>query len=109
MPTFSDQTKEKKFNEEVEARVIERLDKIDIEERYREMLRDVYGDVDVCGMKMSACAILEEMDNTAFRCGLNDWLDGEQLEEIAGEYYDQREVDDIREEVYNEMTEEEEE
>jgi hypothetical protein len=102
--TFKDKNKEKKFDDEVEARVIERLDVIDVEQVYRETLCDIYGMVDVCGMKMSAAAILEEMDNTAFRCGCNDWMDGEQIEEINGEHYDQREVDDIREEVYNEMT-----
>ena len=44
---------------------------------YHAMLRDCYGDVEVCGMQMDAARILREMDPTAYRCGYNDWSDSE--------------------------------
>lgn len=84
---------------ELSKKIQEELSEIDVEVKYREFLQEVYGDVEVCGMMMSAARILEEMDPIAFRCGLNDWLDGEDnITEVNGGYYDTDEVNEIKEE-----------
>jgi hypothetical protein len=43
------------------------------EDDYINMLRDCYGDVNVCGMAMDAANILKDSDPTAFRVGFNEW------------------------------------
>lgn len=43
---------------------------------YRDILDDLYGTVEVCGMTMDSGRVLEEMDPTAFRCGKADYEDG---------------------------------
>ena len=42
------------------------------EDDYLDMLRDCYGDVEVCGMTMDAATVLKECDPVAFRCGFAD-------------------------------------
>ncbi len=42
------------------------------EDEYEDMLNEIYGTVEVCGMTMDAGRILREMDETAFRCGMSD-------------------------------------
>jgi hypothetical protein len=44
-------------------------------EEYRAMLDDAYGDVEICGYTYSSSRVFEEIDPTAFRCGLLDNLD----------------------------------
>lgn len=52
-------------------------DAADVVEMYESSLRDSFGDsVSICGMDMDPVAILKEMDETAYRCGMNDWTDG---------------------------------
>ena len=53
------------------------IDVDDFEEQYKEMLDDCYGDFH--GFEYSR--ILEELDPTAFRCGLNDYCDSKDVEE----------------------------
>lgn len=48
------------------------LDPDDYAERYDDMLDECHGDF----MGMNASYILKEMDLTAYRCGLLDYLDG---------------------------------
>ena len=48
-------------------------DEYDHEEGYKESL-DEEGTVSVCGMDFEPSRILEELDNTAYRCGLSDYL-----------------------------------
>ena len=48
------------------------LDPEDYAEQYDEMLDEVHGDF----LGMNASYILKEMDPTAYRCGLLDYLDG---------------------------------
>lgn len=42
---------------------------------YRDILDEVYGDVEICGMTFSSGRALEELDPTAFRCGKADHED----------------------------------
>lgn len=85
------------------AVVKEELTVIDMDERYRQMLNDCYSFDQIGGpfAYMSADRVLEEMDPVAYRCGFNDWLDGEEVWEIDGEYYDEREVENILEDIEN--------
>ena len=82
-----------------EQRIKEELTLIDVETAYREVLADLYGMIDVCGYQMSAGAVLYEMDNTAFRCGCNDWIDSQVSDnawyELDGEYYNSDEAQSI--------------
>jgi len=50
------------------------------EESYREAI-DEEGPVIICGMKYTASRILEELDPTAYRCGLNDYVDSIEVSE----------------------------
>lgn len=63
------------------------VDYDDLKNRYEETLREIYGDVNVCGMTMDAARLFREHDETAFRCGLNDWIDSEDWKEVDGDYY----------------------
>lgn len=85
----------------IEERVADELQPMDMEAQYREMLDDCYSFDSVGGpfAHMSPSRVLEEVDPVAFRCGFNDWIDaelGETIEEIGGEYYDKREVEDLK-------------
>jgi len=83
------------------------IDPDEFEEQYCEML-DSEGPVKVAGLTFDASAIIREMDPTAYRCGLNDYVDSidkadckdyqeleEQLEELENE------LSDLEEELEN--------
>ncbi len=42
------------------------------ENAYEQMLNEVYGTVNICGMTFDQGTVLKELDPTAFRCGLSD-------------------------------------
>ena len=73
----------------------------DMDAAYREMLDDSYSFEKVGGpfACMLASDILEHVDPTAFSCGFSDYLDSEQVTEIGDEYFDSKELEDIREQV----------
>jgi len=104
--------RENNIKSKLEKRVKEELKPIDLEELYREMLDDCEPVVKVAGLSFTPSRIIEELDPTAFRCGVIDYADsliGETLsEEIDGEYYNLDEVNDIRDEIESELDEEEE-
>ncbi len=56
------------------------LDNDDYEEQYKEAI-DSEGPVKVAGIQFDPSRILEEMDSTAYRCGLNDYVDSLEKEE----------------------------
>lgn len=70
-------------------------------ERYDECY-DCDGDVHIGNLTFSKSAIVKELDPIAYSCGFSDWLDGEDVEEIAGEYYRKDEVEEIRERITDE-------
>ena len=49
------------------------------EARYCEMLDEVYPEVTIGSISFDPSRVLKELDPTAFRCGLADWLDSEGL------------------------------
>ena len=71
---------------------MKRLTDRELTEKYDDFLEEVFGDISVCGYKYSASRVLKAIDPIAYRCGENDWLDGEisceSIIEKNGEYYD---------------------
>ena len=97
-----------KIDEMLEARIKEELTPIHIEDYYTAALDDIYPVVQICGLTFSPSQIVKELDPTAFRCGMQDYLDGDDtLEYVADEWYIAYEVEKLREEI--EAAEEEEE
>ncbi len=46
-------------------------------EMYESMLADCYGEtVCIAGCEYDTARALKEIDPTAYRCGMNDWVDG---------------------------------
>ena len=87
------------LTEAQQAEIKSQLTAIDTEKRYDEMLDDTYGDAEIAGMKFCTSMALFELDETAYHCGMSDWLDSEvnddRLVEINGEYYDADEVQEV--------------
>lgn len=49
----------------------------ELEDNYEQYLSDLYpDDIDVCGYKYQAGALLKSIDPIAFRAGVLDYLDG---------------------------------
>ena len=67
-------------------------DAINEEAAYDAFLDEVYPECSIAGYKYQTSSSLKEIDPTAYRCGKNDWLDGEledgTLVEIAAEIYE---------------------
>ena len=61
----------------------EALDAGDLEERYRQSLNDIYGEICIAGIEFDTDHALEKLDPIAFRVGLNDWIDAELGESIT--------------------------
>lgn len=40
-------------------------------------LDEIYGEVEICGLEYCSSRALKMLDEVAYRCGKNDWLDGE--------------------------------
>ena len=49
------------------------MNETEIEESYREMLDDVYGEIEICGLTYAASVALERVDPIAYRVGLSDY------------------------------------
>lgn len=95
---------EKKIQAKLEKRVKAELDPIDLDQRYRDFLDEIYPEVKIGDSRYSPSRIVEELSPTDFRCGKVDWIDSEikngvLSEEIDGEYYDAEEVENIRVEI----------
>jgi len=64
----------------------------DILSRYDDFLDEVYGEVQIGPYKYATSHALKLIDETAYRCGFNDWTDSEiqdnRLIEYKGEYYE---------------------
>lgn len=65
---------EKEFQtaEEAADYIVENMD----DDVYDEMLDECYGDIEICGYSYSASLALYRVDETAYRCGRNDYFDG---------------------------------
>lgn len=76
-------------------------DAIDEEAAYDAFLDEVYPECNVAGLRYQTSRVLAEIDPTAYRCGKNDWLDGEMkdgtLVEIAGEIFEREAAEKLEE------------
>ena len=90
------------------SRIEAELSLVDREAAFNAMLDDCYSFEKVGGpfAYMSPSSVLKEVDPTAYRCGVNDFADGEGWVEVNGETYDQEEVERITEEFKDEMQDE---
>lgn len=71
---------------------------VDMEQRFRDSLDSCYPVVTVGGLEFAPSRVMEELDPVAFRCGVADSSDHENVYEIGGDHYDTREVDEARDE-----------
>jgi hypothetical protein len=78
---------------------------IDREARFDDFLNEHFSFRTVGGPfdHMVPSQVLKEMDPTAYRCGVNDYMDGEDTYEIDGETYDRKEVEEARDEFVEEL------
>jgi hypothetical protein len=94
-----------KIIQEFEDRVRNECTSVDIDERYDDMLNELYSFKSVGGpfSHMQPSQVLKECDPTAYRCGKVDWEDSEDLVEIGDEYYYRSDVDRVKEEMIDEL------
>lgn len=69
------------------------------EERYDDMLDELYGDVEIAGLTYSTSRALKEIDPTAYRVGFADWEDDNVCEECGAETNGEWLCDDCAEET----------
>ena len=58
---------------------------VDLQEQYDDMLRDCYDITMIAGMEYDTARALREVDPIAYRCGLADYNDSRELDEISHE------------------------
>jgi hypothetical protein len=75
---------------------------IDRETAFAESL-DESGGVNVAGLTFMPSRIWQELDPTAFRCGVNDHADAMDWTEIDGETYDTREAEAARDQFVSDL------
>lgn len=80
------------------------LSESEAENLYRDVIDETEGAIKICGMSFTASRIVEELDPTAFRCGMTDYLDGD-YEEFEDGYILKSELEKAQEE-YQEYCEE---
>lgn len=74
--------------QEIENRIAEiedelkyfEIDPEDYEEQYREFLNE-FGEVQIGNLRFEPARVVEELDPIAYRCGLNDFVDGLDIED----------------------------
>lgn len=91
--------------EELLTKVKDDLTELDTHRMYDDFLDECYSMSGVGGpfTYMLASKILSECDPVAYRCGFNDWLDGESLYEVDGEYYHGPDLERIKDELIDEL------
>jgi hypothetical protein len=65
------------------------------DEEYEEFLNELYGEVEICGLKYSAGYALRQLDETAFNCGQSETLRFKCGE--CGKIYEEDEADEADE------------
>ena len=69
----------------------EELYEYDLEERFNEMLDEIYGTVSVAGIEFGASRVLEELDPIAHRTAMLDYADSLMREEELDEWSEDHE------------------
>lgn len=90
-------------NKHVISLIKEKLDPVDTEKLYDDMLDECYGPVTIAGLEYQHSEAQKSIDPIAYRCSVSDFIDSECqndiLEEVDGEYYNKNEVDDLLENI----------
>jgi hypothetical protein len=87
-----------RYTPEQVAHIKENLKPVDVDEKYREFIDECEPVVKVAGISFTPSRILEELDPTAFNCGVSNFSDTADLEEIEGDYYESGDVSELIEE-----------
>jgi len=89
----------------LEAHVVAECQPVDRESLFDSMLDECHSFASVGGpfKFMSPSSVLKSEDPTAYRCGVNDWADGEDFVEVDGETYNGPDVEAAREEFVAEL------
>jgi hypothetical protein len=64
------------------------------EKEFEENLTDIYGEVEICGMKFESGRALKEIDPIAFRCAMNDEPEIWVCDECKTEFETEEEAND---------------
>jgi len=56
-----------------------------------------------CRHELLHKSALKELDEVAYRCGKNDWLDSENYIEVNGVYYDGDELDNLKDQLVSDL------
>lgn len=91
------------MNAKLLKQISDNLTPLDTEELYANMLDDCYGEVEIAGMTFQTSRALKELDPTAFRCGMVDYIDSLNLVEIGGDYYEQDAVEQERDSLVDDL------
>lgn len=93
------------IEQELRDFVVSECTAVDTDEMYDDMIDECYSFEKVGGPFSCMCAstVLKECDPVAYRCGKNDWLDGEEYVEIGDEYYQNRDVEKAHEQFISDM------
>ena len=71
------------------------------DDEYEQMLDDVYGDVEICGMNYSSSRALKILDPVAYRCAKNDFESNYDLNNCE-EYSDLKdELESLEDQLYD--------
>ena len=57
----------------------------ELQEQYDDMIRDCYNTTTIAGLEYDTARALREVDPIAYRCGLVDYIDSRDLEELSHE------------------------
>lgn len=97
---MSEQTQQTTVIDRLIEHIQDNCKAIDIDQQYDDMLDECYSLESVGGpfACMSASRVLQEVDPVAYRCGKNDWVDGNEWLEIGSDYYDSDSVKRARDE-----------
>lgn len=61
----------------------------ELSDRYDDMLDECYPDIEIGSLRYSPSHVLKNVDEIAYRCGYNDWLDSEVTDNIIV-YFDNK-------------------
>lgn len=91
------------MNAKLLKQISDNLTPLDTEELYVNMLDECCGEVEIAGYTFQTSRALKELDPTAFRCGLVDYIDSLSLVEINGDYYQYSDCDNERDSLVDEL------
>lgn len=97
----------KEITKDWESRIESNCKPVDMEAMFSDMLDECYSFKAVGGpfAYMSPSKVLQEIDPTAFRCGVNDYADSirDEYVEISGDHYRIEDCKEVQDEITSEM------